>query len=316
MNNIHLEVPEDFLDGEERCGYYISNKMKKVWAIQMDMLCELDRICKKYGLTYYADAGTLIGAIRHKGFIPWDDDIDIVMMRSDYQKLLSLGQKEFKDPLFFQSIDSDKKYIRGLAKLRNSSTTAIDETDLDKPFNRGIFIDIFPLDNVPSNKVIRKLWCRKIKFIRQILRNWAYFEATKSKNMPEKIIRILLKKAVDKIGYKKVYKYFERTCGAFNNKNCKYVSFVAYSYGKEKHIWERRLFEKSHRVPFEFIEINIPDGYDRRLRIQYGDYMIMKKIPSDHGAMILEPDIPYKEYVKTHDPRAEIMKIKAKEIIN
>ena len=313
MEIIKIEVPDSFYEEEERCGYFVDKKMKKVWATELEMLSELDRICEKYGLTYYADSGTLIGAIRHKGFIPWDDDIDIVMMRDDYQKLLRVANKELDSPLFLQSIYSDNNYFRAIAKMRNSATTAIDKADLDKQFNHGIFIDIFPLDNVPANKIIRKLWCRKIKLIRQLLRNWAYYETTVSKSTYEKIIRKLLKKAVDRIGYKKVNKYLEKTCGAFNKKNSKYVSYVAYSYGKEKHIWERKLFEKSHKVPFEFMEINIPDGYDKRLRIEYGDYMVMKNIPSTHGAVILEPDIPYKEYLKTHDPREEIMQMKAKQ---
>ena len=303
-------IPETFFDDEERCGYYVSSKMKHVWAVQLDMLRELDRVCEKYGLTYYADSGTLIGAIRHKGYIPWDDDIDIVMFRKDYQKLLKVAKTEFKDPLFFQSVYSERRYVRAVSKLRNSNTTAIDKVDLNKPFNHGIFIDIFPLDSVPDNDLILKIWCRKIKAIRQLLRNWAYYDETSSdKGIFESMIRRTLKRAVDRIGYRKVYRYLLKTCNRYNNKNTKRVSYVAYSYGKMRHVWRKELFEKSHRVPFEFMEINIPDGYDERLRVEYGDYMVMKNIPSTHGAVILEPDIPYEEYLKTHDAEAEIMEM-------
>lgn len=311
MDTIHLQIPEGFLDGEERCGYYVSSKMKKVWTVQMDMLCELDRICKKYGLTYYADSGTLIGAIRHKGFIPWDDDIDIAMMRSDFQKLLKVANKELKTPLFLQSVYSDQNYVRALARMRNSETTAIDKADLDKPFNHGIFIDIFPLDNVPENKIIRKIWCKKIRIIRRLLRNWAYYGISEKKSLSKRMFSKLLRDIVEKIGYKRVYRYLEKTCGAFNKKRTKYVSYVSYSYGKQKHIWRRSLFDKSHKVPFEFIEINVPDGYDERLRVEYGEYMVLKKIPSTHGNVILEPDIPYEEYLKTHNAREELRKIAA-----
>lgn len=311
MENVHLQVPEGFLEDEERCGYFVSSKMKKVWAVQMDMLCELDRICEKYGLTYYADSGTLIGAIRHKGFIPWDDDIDIAMMRSDFQKLLKVANKELKAPLFLQSVYSDRNYVRALARIRNSATTAIDKADLDKPFNHGIFIDIFPLDNVPENRIIRKVWCKKIRIIRRLLRNWAYYEITEKKSLSKKLFSKFLRDAVDRIGYKRVYRYLENVCGAFNKKRTKYVSYVSYSFGKQKHIWRRSLFDQCHKVPFEFVEINVPDGYDERLRVEYGEYMVLKNIPSTHGNVILEPDIPYKEYLKTHDAREELRKMAA-----
>lgn len=309
MKNKTLDIPESFLQDEVRCGYHVSSKMKHVWAIQLEMLKELDRVCEKHGLRYYADSGTLIGAIRHKGYIPWDDDIDIVMFRKDYQKLLRIADSEFHYPLFLQSVYSDVKYVRGLSKIRNCETTAIDKVDLNKPFNHGIFIDIFPLDSVPDNDFVLMIWCRKIKLIRQLLRNWAYFEPANCSNPVESIVRFSLKAAVDKIGYKKVYRYLEKTCSRYNRKHTKRVSYVAYSFGKKKHIWNKALFRKSHKVPFEFMEINIPDGYDERLKTEYGDYMVMKNIPSTHGAVILEPDIPYEEYLKTHDAEAEIEKM-------
>lgn len=304
-----FSVPDIFYNEEERCGYVVSSKMKHVWAIQLEMLQELDRVCEKYGLKYYADSGTLIGAVRHKGYIPWDDDIDLVMFRKDYQKLLSIADKEFKYPYFLQSVYSDEKYVRGIAKLRNSKTTAIDKVDLGKTFNHGIFIDIFPLDSVPDNDLILKLWCRKIKAIRQLLRNWAYFETTQKRGFVESIVRKILKKMVDQIGYRNVYKYLEKTCNAYNKKKTKRVSYVVYSFGKMKHIWKKSWYRKSHKVPFEFMEIPVPDGYDQRLRVEYGDYMVMKNIPSTHGAVILEPDIPYEEYLKNHDAEKEIMEM-------
>lgn len=300
---------KNFFNDEVRCGYHVSSKMKHVWAIQLEMLRELDRVCEKYGLTYYADSGTLIGAIRHKGYIPWDDDIDLVMFREDYEKLLKVAKTEFKAPLFLQSVYSEKKYVRGLAKLRNSSTTAIYKNDLNTQFNRGIFIDIFPLDSVPDNDVVLKIWCWKIKVIRSLLRNWAYYEPSMKKGIFESFVRQILQSLVDKIGYQKIYDYFIKTCSRYNRKNTKRVSYVAYSYGKKKHVWRKELFKNSHKVPFEFMSINIPDGYDERLRVEYGDYMVMKNIPATHGEMILEPDIPYTEYLMSHNPEEEIAEL-------
>ena len=305
-----FSIPEEFFKEEERCGFTVTEKMKKVWAVEMEMLHELERVCEKYGLTYFADSGTLLGAIRHKGYIPWDDDIDIVMLRDDYDKLLEVGPEEFKAPLFFQSAYTDNHYVRAVSRIRNSQTTAIGKKDIGRSFNRGIFIDIFPVDRIPDNLFVRKMWIRRIKFIRQLLRNWAYDEGKKG-NAFEKTYRAVLRGLVGVIGYKKVYRHFQNVCAKYRNKDTKKVTYVGYSLGKAKHIWERSDFDGVERVPFEFTEINIPAGYDERLRVEYGDYMTPVKASSTHGELILEPEIPFAEYVKTHDVKEELHKIGA-----
>ena len=107
------------LEEETRCGYLITAKMKSVWNIQIDLVQKLLEVCKRYDLRIWADSGTLIGTIRHKGYIPWDDDIDLVMMRDDYDKLLAVSNAEFKSPYFFQTAYSEHApYSHGHAQLR------------------------------------------------------------------------------------------------------------------------------------------------------------------------------------------------------
>src|SRR3712207_3357568 len=96
-------MPDSFLEEEIRCGYRVSAQMKRVWAVELDLLAKFVDVCERHELRYFLDSGTLIGAIRHQGFIPWDDDIDVSMPRKDYDKLWEIAQTEFSYPYFFQT---------------------------------------------------------------------------------------------------------------------------------------------------------------------------------------------------------------------
>ena len=159
MSEIVLD--KSFYNAEERCGYYVSEKMKHIWAVGLDLWYKFDSVCKKYNLKYYAAYGTLLGAVRHKGFIPWDDDIDLCMMRDDYEKLKLVAKEEFKEPYYFQDWYNSCGRTWCFSKLRNSNTTAIEFPDKGKEFNQGIFIDINALDEfddgVNTDKVFKKV---------------------------------------------------------------------------------------------------------------------------------------------------------------
>ena len=98
-----IDLPQAFLEEENRDGFLVDKKRKQVWAVELDLFAKFISVCNKYQLKYYADAGTLLGAVRHNGFIPWDDDMDFVMFRDDYDKLCDIGEKEFEYPYFFNN---------------------------------------------------------------------------------------------------------------------------------------------------------------------------------------------------------------------
>ncbi len=295
LKNTTIEIPEDFLKEEERCGYLVTNKMKKVWVVEMDMLAQIQRVCKKYNLTYFADSGTLLGAIRHKGFIPWDDDIDLVMPRKDYDKLIEVADKEFAHPLFMQTCYSDPYYVREHAQLRNSETTGYLEGEETEKFNRGLFIDIFPIDNLPDNKTLLKIYIKRINF------KWKLIcERKRGKTSDRKFIGLFANTIMSTyfkiFGFAHCFRKYEKYCAKYKNKRTKLVSDIQYAKGREKNIWQRDWYISGQEVPFEFMTINIPNGYDGRLRREYGEYMVMSKAPSVHGGTILDPDVSYLEY--------------------
>ena len=160
------ELSPSFYKKEIRSDFLVDEKRKKVWAVELEMLERFDQVCKKHGLTYWAFYGTLLGAVRHQGFVPWDDDIDLVMFRDDYRRFQAVAPLEFKEPYFYQSAYTDRR-IWALSKIRDSRTTGIEFRHL-RDFHQGIFIDIFPLDSVEDG--VHKHFI-KIKETRELL--WA-----------------------------------------------------------------------------------------------------------------------------------------------
>ena len=140
MVDLKITLPKHFLEGETRIGYYIAPEMKKVWAVELDLLNEFARVCAKHKL--------------HHGFIPWDDDIDVVMPRIDYEKLCNLAVDEFTQPYFLQNEDSDPLFGKVFSKLVNLKTTCLEYSDKDSPSKHCIFIDIFPYDHIPDGDYI------------------------------------------------------------------------------------------------------------------------------------------------------------------
>ena len=120
-----MHIDKIFYQEEVRCDYLVNEKMKKIWAIQLDLLNKLLEVCQKHDIKVFAFAGTLLGAVRHKGFIPWDDDVDVCMERKEYERFLEVCNDEFPHPYFLQTALTDKRHFCGYARLRNSNTTGI-----------------------------------------------------------------------------------------------------------------------------------------------------------------------------------------------
>ena len=133
----------------------------------LDMLVEFDRVCQKHNLKYWLDSGTLLGAVRHKGFIPWDDDIDLSMPLEDYQKLIEL-KDEFSEQIFFQTTQTDSKFPFDYIKLRSNRAKIVEfhEKDRDIEYHQGVFVDIFPMLTIPDGEFYYNFYSDIFKLIR------------------------------------------------------------------------------------------------------------------------------------------------------
>lgn len=286
MIKTKLNIPHSFLKGRVICGEEINTQKANIWAIELDMLNEFACFCEKHNIKWFCDGGTLLGAIRHKGFIPWDDDIDVMMLREDYDKFISLSKDYFKPPYFLQTDWTDETYYCH-GKLRRSDTTAILEKDLDVKFqfNQGVFIDIFPFDKVPMDENERKCFCARLLLLKNEvliarLRWWLYERDNIALYNHLKDLR-------------SEYDWLRRM---YNNTDSINIANLSIP---EHGMIDKTLndFKETEMVDFEFLKVPVPKNYDRILINQYGNYMDFIKNASCHGEVIFDIDKSYKEYI-------------------
>lgn len=285
---------------EVRKGYVISAEMKKVWAIQLEIVQKIFDVCKKYNLKIVSCGGTSIGALREGGYIPWDDDIDLEMLREDYDVLVKVAQKEFKDPYFFQCAYTDKRYTHGHAQVRKNGTTAILECDIFQDFHQGIFVDIFVLDAVPNTDDEIQILKDKTTHIKEELDRLSYTNFWTNGFNPRDFLRglnNLFKKST--LDFKGKYEEYENLFRETPLSTTEEVCSMAFDWTPfQKHRRSKHLMEEITNVPFENILMPLPKGYDEILTRQYGDYMKPAKCPSLHGTfLVLDPDKPYQFYL-------------------
>lgn len=301
---IKIDLPEGFLEAETRCGHFVSKEMKEVWAVELDLLSELLRVCKKHNLKIFASDGTLLGAIRHKGFIPWDDDIDMMMFREDYEKLCEIAPKEFNDPYFFQTVDTDPELVLPFAKLRNSKTTAIQISSAK--YNQGMGIDIFPLDSVVDDKELFKQQCKEAARYRSKMLRYGSLstrykrDATKGlkgtvKAMLYPFTNVLFR--LLKLEQKN-FREFERICKMYNHMNTEMVAIFAFGLDRSEHFKVRENFKEIIEVPFEFLSIPAGKMYERELTQRYGDWKKFVRGAACHNRAFLDARKSYTHYTK------------------
>lgn len=249
--------------------------LRKVQLLQVEALKEVDRICKKYLIKYYMTSGTLIGAVRHKGFIPWDDDIDIAMLRSDYDKFLSCSQGELGDKYFLQNYQTDIDYYPALTRVCIMGTYLNDKHIRHLKCNKALYLDIFPLDNVPAEERMQKKQARKIHVISKLM---FYKSGIVFLNGPlfvklvaKKVLQVLLLP----VSLKFLHQRRENAMLEYSKQNTINVCSTASKYGYKVQVMPLSIYGEPVLLDFEGGMYYAPQEWDTHLKKIYGDYMVL-----------------------------------------
>jgi len=276
-----VKLREDFFDEEVICGYRVYGGTKEVWAVNLGLLDFFKGFCEKQGLRYFMGFGTLLGAVRHQGFIPWDDDVDVIMPREDFERLKKMAS-EIKKPYFLQTEDTDPGFWHGgLIKLRNSDTACIEQKNFDAEFNQGIALDILPLDYAAETPLTRKWQSLKI-FLYQYLIIVKYYSVnqyyvSKNRSWFQKICDQMKWGLFSVVGYffreeylrKKLF--FEQT--KYQNKNALFCGIYTSLCWIKK--WMAvDTFLKTVHMRFENLYLPAPCEVRICLENQYGKYFL------------------------------------------
>ena len=253
--------------------------LRTLQLIELEMIVEVDRICKKNDIKYSLDGGTLLGAVRHKGFIPWDDDADLIFTRHEYAKFYRACKKDLDTSRFFlQEYRTDENYRWGYAKLRRKGTEFIRLNQEQMKYRTGVCIDLFVADNVPDNQILRRIYCGINYCIRKVL----YSELGRTAS-PNPLLRMWYE-ILYKIPRDSMFRLRNCLAARCNRKRTELVSHLLYQYPKScKYGLPSKCFDQYIELEFEGMRFMAIGGYDTYLTNHYGDYMKLPPVEQRHG---------------------------------
>lgn len=254
-------------------------KLEKVQKILLGYLLEIDRICKKHEIKYFLAGGTLLGAIRHHGFIPWDDDADVMMLREDYEKFQKVVQRELPDNIFVQLPETEKGNYNPFTKLRiNNTMFATEFTGHFMDMHNGIFFDVLSHDKTGNHKWSQKLHLMVTMLSRSIVFNkWGNTDIKSGGNHP------IICKIVDKVKYLIPMRLAlwaqNKSLTFFQNRKSDYL-YDGMGRNLKRGAFPAEWLEEAVYVDFEEYQFPVPKEYDKYLTWLYGDYMQMIPVSS------------------------------------
>lgn len=284
---------------EQEEVYQVPEKMKKIWGIELTMLDMVGDICHRHGIPYFLIHGTLLGAVRHKGFIPWDDDVDIGMMRKDYDRFLEAAARELREPYVLQTMWTEEDcFFGGYARVRNGNTTAILPRELTHNSCQGIWIDILPFDLCTMDERKLQVKERKINRYYRLLNAKIYGKEEKRFAELSTWRWMGYRIAAAMLSHRWLCRGLDRAMRMYTEEETEDVACFS-GYGRHR-TYHREDFRELTMVEFEGRSLPAPRGYEHYLTGLMGrDYMKYppkeERKPGHEG--ITDPERPYREYL-------------------
>lgn len=257
-------------------SFYTTEELQKIQALELEALNVIIDICTKCNIEYFLIGGTALGAIRHDGFIPWDDDIDIGMTRENYQQFIQKAPQLLSEKYYLQTPYSDNKNPYFYSKLRINGTKFIEYCNHRINMNHGVYVDIFPFDEVPDDEELNKKQFDKVqRLVRLFSLRQSPDVSMEPTTVVEKIkghVRKILYFIMQMLPYKSLCNRLEKEIVKYNGTEQQAIACLNFPKRKTEYILKKDLYPlKRHR--FESVSAYIPQNYDVYLKTHYGDYM-------------------------------------------
>lgn len=287
-----MYFPENFFETEYRHDFLVPSLMKRAWAAEIEILEVISNICKKYDLQYFADCGTLLGAVRHQGFIPWDDDIDITLKRKDYNTLISVLPKELPEGFLLDGLHATNLESRLSTNIGHSSV----KTDASywsipayiKRFHGfpfpGTSIDIFPLDYVPRDSETFLIIQALISGILSLLHDYDNIsDDVREARLADIEISAAKKLPRDHTTRLALFNLMEALASMFYEDECDELAYCIRAIRPNRTHLKKEWYDEAIYLPFEGFQIAVPKHYHEILAAYYGDYMTPVKFTQGHN---------------------------------
>ena len=253
------------------------DELRALQITQLEMALRVREICNRNGIAYFLIGGTLLGAVRHKGFIPWDDDLDIGMLRADYDRFLECAARDLPKDYFLQTFSSDSGMGLPFAKIRKQGTRCVEKVSSSVDWHQGVFIDIFPFDNVPNGRLLRILHSLEIYVLKRLLLCRVGFDLLSYGHSLTKLVfyKAVLYPVSHLFTRNYLARRIERCMHRHNGSDTELVVAAGGAYGYEKDSIKRSWVSELVQLDFEGHEFQCPGFYKDYLTHLYRDYMTL-----------------------------------------